>query len=298
MAAAEPAPAHPEIVRIRAANPGPLTLGGTNTYVVGQSPAYVVDPGPDDPHHLGAVTEVVDERGGLGGVVLTHSHADHSAGVAALGGELLWGEPAEADEASAFADAQSELPMPRPPAHPVHGVDGPALRAGRHADVPSALTASEEHAPALLAGPFEVVPTPGHARDHVCFILGEVCFCGDLILGAGSSIVPPAAAGGSLVDYGASLRRLEELEAALLCPGHGPWITNPAEKIAEYIHHRADREARLVAALDSGECSRRRLLDLAWAEVPAELRPAAALAMQAQLEKLAIEGRDLSKLRD
>ena len=298
MVAAELAPAHPEIVRIRAANPGPLTLEGTNTYVVGQNPAYVVDPGPDDPSHVAAIIEAVEQRGGLGGVVLTHSHADHTGGVAALGGELLWGDPDEADEASAFADAQSELSVPRSPAHPVRGGDGPGLQADRPPQRPLAGDLSSGDVATARAGPFDVIPTPGHASDHACFIIGEVCFCGDLILGTGSSIVPPAAAGGSLADYGASLRRLGELDLALLCPGHGPWITNPAAKISEYIQHRADREARLVAALDSGESSRQRLLDLAWTEVPAELRPAAALALQAHLEKLAAEGRDLSKLRD
>ena len=75
------APGHPEIVRFVAPNPGPMTLEGTNTYVVGSDPAYVIDPGPDDAGHVAALREEAERRGGLGGVLLTHSHGDHSAAV-------------------------------------------------------------------------------------------------------------------------------------------------------------------------------------------------------------------------
>ena len=135
------------------------------------------------------------------------------------------------------------------------------------------------------------MPTPGHATDHVCFVRGGVCFCGDLILGQGSSIVPPRAGGGSLTAYMDSLRRVGDLGAGLLAPGHGPWITDPAAKVSEYIEHRESRERALLAALDSGERSRERLLAIVWSDVPDVLRPAAAVAMQAHLEKLAAEGR-------
>jgi glyoxylase-like metal-dependent hydrolase (beta-lactamase superfamily II) len=148
-------------------------------------------------------------------------------------------------------------------------------------------------------GPFTVIATPGHAPDHVAFLLGDVCFCGDLILGTGSSIVPPASAGGSLADYMRSLDAVAALDAKLLAPGHGPWITDPAAKIAEYREHRLDRERRLVAALERGERSRAALLAEVWDDVPEQLRPAAGFAMQAHLEKLAAEGRiALAELTD
>jgi glyoxylase-like metal-dependent hydrolase (beta-lactamase superfamily II) len=140
-------------------------------------------------------------------------------------------------------------------------------------------------------GPFTVIATPGHAADHVAFVRGDVCFCGDLILGAGSSIVPPAAGGGSLAAYMSSLDALDALDLELLAPGHGPWITDPAAKIAEYRDHRLDRERRLLAALETGERSRAALLARVWDDVPEQLRPAAAIAMQAHVEKLAAEGR-------
>ena len=98
--------------------------------------------------------------------------------------------------------------------------------------------------------------------------------------------------GGSLADY---MRSLEAPRSPwsrrLMCPGHGPWITDPAAKIAEYQAHRNEREQRLVAALDAGERDRERLLDAGWDDVPAPMRPAAAVAMQAHLEKLEDEGR-------
>jgi glyoxylase-like metal-dependent hydrolase (beta-lactamase superfamily II) len=213
-----------------------MTLGGTNSYVVGSGPAYVIDPGPEDAGHVAALRDEAERRGGLGGVLLTHSHADHSAGAPLL------------------------------------------------------------DAPVLEPGPFEVVPTPGHAEDHVCFVLDRVCFTGDLILGEGSTFVPPD--GGSLAAYLDSLNRIRELDLELLCPGHGPYVADPAAKVREYLEHRLERERKLVAALEAGERSRARLLDAAWDDVPQELRPAAAVVMQAHLEKLEAEGRLPDGLRD
>jgi glyoxylase-like metal-dependent hydrolase (beta-lactamase superfamily II) len=230
-----------------------MTLEGTNTYVVGADPAYVIDPGPADREHVGVVRRVGEDRGGIAGVLLTHSHADHSAAVPMLEVPVLWGEVSSEDE------------LALPP-----GADGRALAADR-------------------IGPFEVLPTPGHAADHVCFLLDGVGFCGDLVLGRGSSIVLPG--GGALVAYLDSLRRLREGNLELLCPGHGPWIPDPRERLDEYRVHRTDREERLLAALEAGERSRERLLDTVWYDVPEPLRPAAAVAMEAHLEKLGTEGR-------
>lgn len=230
------APGHAEILRIVASNPGPMTLEGTNTYLYGSGPCTVIDPGPDIESHLDAVRAAAEERGGIGTVVLTHGHGDHSEGAAGLGADVI-------------------LPM-----------DG------------------EEH------GGLRAIATPGHAPDHVCLMTADqVCFSGDLVLGAGSTFVPPD--GGSLTAYMNSLHRVQEEPIELICPGHGPWISEPAAKLAEYVEHREMRERRLLAALERGERSRAALLDEAWADVPAELRPAAAMVMQAHLDKLASEGR-------
>jgi glyoxylase-like metal-dependent hydrolase (beta-lactamase superfamily II) len=228
-----------------APNPGPMTLAGTNTYLYGSGPCAVIDPGPDDSGHLGAVRAAAEERGGIGVVLLTHSHGDHSDGAEGL---------------AALADRGGT----RPPI--VLPADG------------------EEH------GGLRALATPGHAADHVCLLTSDgVCFSGDLVLGEGSTFVPPD--GGSLAAYMDSLRLLQAKALELICPGHGPWVSDPAAKLAEYVEHREMRERRLLAALDRGERSRRALLAEVWDDVPDEVRPVAALVMEAHLQKLEAEGR-------
>ena len=277
MSPAEPLPGHPEILRIVAPNPGPMTLAGTNTWIVGSDPAWVIDPGPADTDHIEEIRRAATERGGIGGVVLTHSHADHSDGVELLGEPLAWGAPGTLDEAAALSAAWAEF-----------AAAGERLSLG---SLPSGRRTAPAEPPPERIGPVELIATPGPAADHVAFVVGGVCFCGDLVLGEGSSIVPPSAGGGSLADYMASLQLLADRGFDLLCPGHGPPITDPAAKLASYRDHRLQREADLLAALESGERSRERLLDAAWGDVATEMRPAAAIAMQAHLEKLAHEGR-------
>jgi glyoxylase-like metal-dependent hydrolase (beta-lactamase superfamily II) len=250
----ERAPGHPEIARIVAPNPGPMTLEGTNTYLVNTGDGcLVIDPGPADPGHVERIETTARELGGIAGVVLTHSHADHSLAAPLIAAPLLLGTVSSAAEGSGDAP------------------DGDIAAA------PSSV------------GPLEVVPTPGHAADHVALLLGDTCFCGDLVLGRGSSFVPPN--GGSLAAYLESLRLVREIDPALMCPGHGPWITDPRAKLEEYIEHRLERERRLVGALEAGERSRQRLLAAAWSDVPEELRPAAAVVMEAHLQKLEAEDR-------
>jgi glyoxylase-like metal-dependent hydrolase (beta-lactamase superfamily II) len=230
-----------------------MTLEGTNTYLYGADPCVVIDPGPDDAAHLDAVMAAAAERGGIGMVLLTHSHGDH------------------ADGAEALADAVAEKQ---------------ALEAGGAAWKPEVVLPRDggEH------GGLRAVATPGHAPDHVCFLAADgVCFSGDLVLGSGSTFVPPD--GGSLAAYMDSLRRMQAEPLELICPGHGPWIEDPAAKLAEYVEHREMRERRLLAALERGERSREALLAEVWDDVPSEVRPAAALVMQAHLDKLEAEGR-------
>lgn len=242
-----------DVERLTAPNPGPMTLEGTNTYVVGRSPAVVIDPGPHDAGHIEAIREVTEARGGIGTVLLTHSHSDHSGAVEALGVE---------------------------PARPADGDTVAGLRA---------------------------IATPGHAPDHFCFLLPQpsaagsgpfACFTGDLILGEGSTIVGPREMGGSLSDYMRSLEKLRELDLTTIYPGHGPEVTDPEAKIAEYVEHRMMRERRLRDALERGERSKAALLAQVWDDVPEQLRGAAAIAMQAHLEKLEDEGRLPTDLRD
>jgi len=230
------------VIRVRAENPSPLTLDGTNTYVVGR---WVVDPGPDDPVHLERVLAAAG--GEIEGIVLTHGHADHAGGAESLA------------DGARFTGA---VARPR---------EGERI------------------------GPFEAIATPGHAPEHVCLILGEhVCFTGDTVLGDGSVFVAPgqgAAGRSSLGAYLDSLRRLRALDLSVLCPGHGPFVHDPAARLDQYVEHRLSRERALLEALDAGARTAEEMLDAAWGDTPEGLREAAALTLEAHLEKLREEGR-------
>ena len=148
-----------------------------------------------------------------------------------------------------------------------------------------------------VPGGLRPLATPGHAPDHVCLMgPGGLCFSGDLILGMGSTFVPPE--GRALIAFLSSLERLLSEELELICPGHGLWVTEPVEKVREYIEHKLMRERRLVAALERGERSRAALLDEVWDDAPQELRQAAGAVMTAHLEKLRLEGRLEAELTD
>jgi len=237
-----------DVALIRADNPGPFTLSGTNTWVVGRDPCWVVDPGPALDEHLAAIEAEVGARGGARGIVLTHDHADHS-------------------------EAAQEMAK-------LLGVRVAATRAAR---------ATLRIADGDEVGPFTVIATPGHAPDHVALVAGPVCFTGDAILGEGSVFIAPDP--GALSGYLAALGRLQTMDLALLCPGHGPVVEDPHAKIGEYLAHRRDRERRVIAALDDGKRSVEELLDEVWDDAPAVLRPAAAVTLAAHLDKLEEEGR-------
>ena len=223
--------------RILAPNPSPLTLTGTNTWVVGREPAWVVDPGPAIDSHVAAVAAEVDARGGAGGIALTHSHADHSEAIGAL------------------LERIGDVPV------------------GRHGSVGDTF------------GPFDVDFIPGHADDHLVFVAGSAAFTGDAVLGEGSVFVS-----GRLREYLDGLRRLRALPLEVICPGHGDPVSDPAAKLDEYLAHRADRERRLLAALEAGARTDDELLDAAWADAPANVRQFAAISMRAHLDKLREEG--------
>ena len=172
------------------------------------------------------------------------------------------------------------------------GIEGVVLT---HSHADHAEAAGEFGVPVVLprdgdsVGPFSAIATPGHSSDSVCLLFGRVCFTGDTVLGEGSVFIAPGE--GSLSAYLNSLRRLRSLDLSVLCPGHGPEVWDPAAKLDEYIAHRLDRERRLLDALASGLRTEEELLSAAWPEVPAPLRPAAALTLEAHLEKLRSEGR-------
>jgi glyoxylase-like metal-dependent hydrolase (beta-lactamase superfamily II) len=164
----------------------------------------------------------------------------------------------------------------------VEALDGLLARVG---DVP-VVSARAGAADGDVAGPLRVLAIPGHSDDHLAFVAGRAGFTGDAVLGQGSVFVSA-----DLAAYLDGLRRLRELDLAVLCPGHGPPVWDPRAKLDAYLEHRLDRERRLVEALDRGLRLEEELLDAAWSDAPPELRPAAAMSLRAHLEKLRAEGR-------
>jgi glyoxylase-like metal-dependent hydrolase (beta-lactamase superfamily II) len=236
-----------DVALVRAANPSPYTLDGTNTWIVGRDPAWVVDPGPALDEHLEAVAREVAARGGPGGIALTHDHPDHAEGVEALRDRL--------------------------------GGAGVPVAAMRHPAASLVLGDGE------TAGPLLAVHVPGHAADHLVFVLdGRVAFTGDAVLGVGSVFIAPD--GGPLGGYLDGLRRLRAMDLERLCPGHGPEIPDPAAKLDEYVAHRLERERRIVAALDAGARTEDELLAAAWDHIPDGLRLPALWTLRAHLAKL------------
>lgn len=235
-----------DVEMVRAGNPGPFTLDGSNSWLVGRDRCWVVDPGPDLEDHLDRLAEAAGRRGGVEGIVLTHGHGDHADGLSGLLARV------------------GNVPVGGAEAGSVRLVDGERF------------------------GPFEVVATPGHAPDSLSFLAGGALFTGDAVLGHGSVFVAPDP--GAMTGYLDALERLLELGATVLCPGHGPVVTDPQAKLSEYLDHRLDRERRLIGALDDGLRSTDELLDRVWSDAPSELRGAALLTLTAHLDRLSEDG--------
>ncbi|WP_166532825.1 MBL fold metallo-hydrolase [Blastococcus xanthinilyticus] len=255
------APLEPLVTRVLASNPSPMTLDGTNTYVVGEpgsGRAVVVDPGPDEPAHLAAVEEALAARGArCVAVLVTHHHGDHADAA------LPWGARFAAPVAAAAPD--------------VAGPGGRVLEPGERL---------------RLAGTsIDVVPTPGHTADHLAFRLESgAVLVGDHVLGRGTSVVTHPE--GDVVAYLESLRRVHDLGPSALYCGHGPELTDdPGAVLDFYLAHRAHREQQLLDALAGGAGSVDELVAVVYAEVSRAVWPAAAQSTRATLDKLAAEGR-------
>jgi len=265
-----------DIVGLVAGNAGPLTLSGTNTWVVGREPTWVIDPGPNLAEHLDAVSAEIDVREGLGAILLTHRHLDH-------------------------ADAAWELARRFAPV-PVAAVRDPVRHAHEAAAAAAAAAANRSHQPAFAAparidlhdgdriGPLTVLAMPGHTPDHIAFLTDDgVLFSGDAVAGSGSVFVAPDP--GALAGYLAALQRARDRHPRLIAPGHGPLVLDADAKLGEYIDHRLARERALVEALGRGLRRVDELLAAAWPGTPWELQTAATITLAAHLDKLADEGR-------
>jgi glyoxylase-like metal-dependent hydrolase (beta-lactamase superfamily II) len=250
---------------VLAPNPGPMTLDGTNTWVLladGGDRAIVVDPGPLDEGHLARVLEVVRSRGAeVGEVLLTHGHLDHSEGAARF---------------AELAGQQSGLGVPVRALDPAYRLGSEGLAEG---DV-------------VRAGDLvlRVVGTPGHTSDSLSFLLPAegVVLTGDTVLGRGSTVV--AYPDGRLAAYLESLDRLRDLAevgtVTSIWPGHGPVLADAIAAIEGYQEHRAQRLEQVRAAVAAGAATPRAVVEQVYADVDPALWPAAELSVRAQLDYL------------
>ena len=248
------------VTRVLADNASPMTLDGTNTYLVGEPGSGVVvlvDPGPDDAAHLRRVQAAAEERDAeVAAIVVTHHHVDHAEAA------LPWAERLGCSVAAA--------------SRPVAGAHGRVVADGETVEIGGLR--------------LEVLATPGHTRDHISLRLptGAV-LTGDHVLGRGTSVVPHPE--GDLVAYLESLRRVHELGPDALYPGHGPELTeDPDAVLTYYRQHRRFRERQILEVLADGPTTPRGLVERIYADVDARLWDAAEASTRAALVGLAERG--------
>jgi glyoxylase-like metal-dependent hydrolase (beta-lactamase superfamily II) len=251
-----PAALSPLVRRVLAPNPGMMTGPGTNTYLVGVDEIAVIDPGPDDAAHLDAVVGCGGDR--IRWILCTHTHVDHWPGAAALkartGAEIL-----------AF-DARDGL-----------AVDG-ELRDG------DAIEATEFRLTA--------VHTPGHASNHLCYLLEQerLLFSGDHVMNGSTVVIRPP--DGDMADYVQQLARLKTLRLRAIAPGHGELIRDVPGAVDQLLAHRQLREDIVVAALrEHAPATRAELVPIVYADVTTDRFEVAGYSLWAHLRKLATEGR-------
>lgn len=246
-------------------NPSPFTGPGTNTYLVGTGARrLLVDPGQGKDEYLPVLERALERSGceGLQEIVLTHGHPDHIGGceqVMARYGELR----------------VSKYPWPE--VDQDYGFPIRPLADGERVETEGA----------TLRG----VHTPGHAPDHLCFLLEEErsLFSGDNVLGVGTTVIPSQS--GDLAHYMASLDRILEERPRRIYPAHGPCIEDGCAKIREYIAHRLERDTQIVAALAQGAQRVGEIVKIVYAAYPETLHAAAGQSVTSHLCKLERDGR-------
>ena len=244
------------LLRVVAPNPGPMTGPGTNTYVLGFDALTVIDPGPASEQHIADLKDLGDIRQ----IIVTHTHRDHS--------------PA----ASVLAERTGARTFGRPP--PADGRQDASF-------VPDAVLADADIVN-LDGFSLEVIATPGHASNHLCYFVREFgwLLTGDHIMGGSTVVIAPP--DGDMDAYFRSLERLKRLRLTALLPGHGAVIEQPRSAIDGLLRHRLGRETKVVAALDQRLAkSLDELLVEVYADVPVAVHPVAKLSLLAHLERLA-----------
>jgi glyoxylase-like metal-dependent hydrolase (beta-lactamase superfamily II) len=254
----------PRVVVALGQNPGLFTGPGTNTYLVGSGRERIlIDTGQGVPAYL-PVLERALERAGcrIQEIVLTHGHIDHQGGVAAL------------------LERFGPLRVSKRP------------HAGFDRACPAAITPIDDGARLVTEGAtLRAVHTPGHAEDHLCFVLEEErsLFSGDNVLGVGTTVIPSE--GGDLGDYMRSLARLQQEAPRVIYPAHGPRIDDGVAKLAEYVAHREQREREILEALRAGLHTIPEIVARIYAAYPVALHAPARHSVCSHLLKLEREAR-------
>lgn len=249
-------PISPLVRRIVAANPGHMTGPGTNTYLVGHDEVAVIDPGPEDATHTAAI--VAAGAGRIRWILCTHTHPDHAPGTPAL---------VEATGAAVLAWSNRG-----------------GLRPDRRLRDGDELAVEE--------WTIRSVHTPGHAGNHLCFLLVDegLLFSGDHIMQGSTVVISPP--DGDMAAYLASLRKVRDLRPTAIAPGHGHVIDDPEARIDWYLAHRLEREAQLHGLLtEMGPSRIGALVEVAYVDLDPVLVPMARRSVHAHLRKLAAEGR-------
>ncbi len=261
----------PLVARVLAPNGSPFTFTGTQTYLVGDARGLaVIDPGPDDPAHLAALTGAIAGRQVIA-IACTHTHRDHSPAAAPLSGST--GAPIVG---CAALSIESDAPR----------VDAPFDKSYR----PDKVLADGESitAPAFT---LTAVATPGHTSNHLCYALTETAalFTGDHVMAWSTSVVVPP--DGDMADYMASLEKLYQREDRIYYPAHGPAVIKPKQLVRGMIGHRRQRERQIIKLLAQQPRSIGALVPVMYKGVPEFLWPAAAQSVHAHLIELERQGR-------
>ena len=262
------------IRRVLVNNPGPFTFTGTLSYIVGRGKVAIIDPGPNDAAHIGALLDAV--RGEtVTHIFVTHTHRDHSPAVP---------EIKRATGATVYAEG------PHRPARPLHiGEHNPLDSSGDHDFRPDVALRDGE----IVAGDgwtLEAVTTPGHTANHMAYALKEAnaLFAGDHVMAWATSIVAPP--DGAMSDYMASLQKLKKRGETTYYPGHGPAVTDAPRFVDYYIEHRRARETSILHRLQKGESDIPTLVRAIYIGIDPRLTGAAGLSVLAHLEDLAARG--------
>lgn len=271
----EPREVAPGVTRIVAANPGPYTFKGTNTYLVGSQRLAVVDPGPDLAAHQTAILKAAAGRP-ITHIILTHAHRDHFEGLARL-----------KQSTGALSCGYGSGPLRHASADQAHGRD----EHSDHAFVPDICLRDGD---VLLAGDrqLSVLHTPGHAPDHLCFALSgtdRVLLSGDHVMGWSTSVVAPP--DGRMAEYMASLQRMMTRDDRLYLPGHGDVIREPERTVRAYLAHRRWREQAILDAVRAGHDTIRAIVPVVYRGLDPRLGAAAALSVEAHVVHLIEQGR-------